>query len=77
MRGGFPNRYEKAAPVAAESWYRLRLEMQDSAVRVSANGEPVLSVDDLRFPGRRGRLGLWVDDGSTGYFANLKVTAKP
>jgi hypothetical protein len=73
LRQEQPNKYEKAAPVAIESWHKLRLEIQDSTVEAFVDGEKVLTVNDLRFPNRKGRIGLWVDDGTAGYFASLKV----
>lgn len=75
LRQEHPNRYEKPAPVAIETWHTLRLEIAGSVARVFVDGESVLTIDDVRFPNRKGRVGLWVDDGTTGYFANLRVTA--
>jgi hypothetical protein len=76
LRQEHPNRYEKPAPVAIESWHRLRLEIQGSVAQVFVDGERVLTVDDLRFPNRPGVIGLWVDDGTTGYFSGLQVKAR-
>ena len=75
LRQEFPNKYEKAAPVAIESWHTLRLDIQGDTLRATVDGQNVLTVDDLRFPGRRGHVGLWVDDGTTGYFSNLRIRA--
>ena len=44
-------------------------------MRALVDGQEVLVVDDLSFADRAGRIGLWVDDGTTGYFANLTVSA--
>lgn len=76
LRQEHPNRYEKPAPVAIETWHKLRIEIAGSVARVFVDGEAVLTIDDVRFPDRKGRIGLWVDDGTTGYFANLKVTTR-
>lgn len=73
LRQEFPNRYEKAAPVAIGAWHRLRLDIQGSTVQAFVDGELVLTVNDLRFPDRAGRIGLWVDDGTAAYFSDLKV----
>lgn len=73
LRQEHPNVYEKAAPVAIESWHKLRLEIAGSTVNAFVDGEKVLTVSDLRFPNRQGRIGLWVDDGTAGYFSDLKV----
>jgi len=32
-----------------------------------------LTVDDLRYPGRRGSIGLFVGDGSRALFADLSI----
>ncbi|MFO0186641.1 MAG: family 16 glycoside hydrolase, partial [Alphaproteobacteria bacterium] len=69
-----PNRYEQPAPVAIETWHRLRLDIRGSRLQAFVDGESVLTVADLRFPDRTGRIGLWVDDGTTGYFRDLRVT---
>lgn len=73
LRQEHPNVYEKAAPVAIESWHKLRLDIAGSTVSAFVDGEKVLTVNDLRFPNRKGRIGLWVDDGTAGYFSDLRV----
>lgn len=73
LRQEFPNRYERAAPVALGKWHRLRLEIAGAKLRALVDGQEVLVIDDLSFPDRAGRIGLWVDDGTTGCFANLTV----
>lgn len=75
LRQEHPNVYEKAAPVAIEGWHRLRLEVAGSTMNAFVDGEKVLTVNDVRFPNRKGRIGLWVDDGTAGYFSDLKVKA--
>jgi hypothetical protein len=72
-RQQFPEKYEKAAPVALDTWHRLRLDIAGSRLRAEIDGVGVLLVDDLRFANHRGAIGLFVDDGTTGYFANLSV----
>lgn len=76
LRQEHPNRYEKAAPVAIETWHKLRIEIKGSVANVFVDEQAVMTVDDLRYPDRKGRGGLWVDDGTTGYFANLSVQAR-
>jgi hypothetical protein len=70
------NRYEKAAPVAIENWHRLRLDVDGGSLRAVVDGVEVLTMADLRYPGRQGRIGLWVDDGTEAFFSNLSVTPK-
>ena len=75
LRQEHPNRYEKAAPVAIDSWHHLRLEIDGGSLRALVDGAEVLTVADLRYPGRKGRIGLWVDDGTEAFFANLSVSS--
>lgn len=71
-RAEAPGVYEKAAPVAAGRWHRLRLEISGTRLVAKVDGEPVLELDDLRLV-RPGRVGLWVGDGTRAYFSGLRV----
>ena len=42
-------------------------------LRALVDGVEVLTVEDLHFAGRRGPVGLFVGDGSRGYFRELRV----
>jgi hypothetical protein len=72
-RERFPGRYEKGADIAVGRWHRLRLEIAGARLRALVDGIEVLVVEDLHFAGRRGPVGLFVGDGSTGYFRELRV----
>ena len=74
-REKFPGRYEKAADIALGRWHRLRLEIQGPRLHALVDGVEALAVDDLHYAGRRGAVGLFVDDGSRGFFANFDVLA--
>jgi hypothetical protein len=74
-REAFPGRYEKGADIALGRWHRLRLEVQGTHLRALVDGVEVLTVDDLHYAGRRGPVGLFVGDGSWGFFTNLSVLA--
>ena len=76
LREKFPGLYENAAPVAVGQWHTLRLEIQGHTVTAFVDGKQVLVVNDISFPKRTGRIGLWVDDGTIAYFSNLRVTNK-
>lgn len=76
LRQEHPNRYEKAAPVAIESWHRLGLEIDGGSLRALVDGAEVLTVADLSYPGRKGRIGLWVDDGTEAFFSNLRIVSR-
>ncbi len=72
-REAFPGRYEKGADIAIGQWQRLWLEVQGTHLRALVNGVEVLVVDDLRYAGRRGPVGLFVGDGSRALFADLSI----
>lgn len=72
-RERFPGRYEKGADIALGRWHRLRLEIAGPRLVARVDGVEALDVDDLRFPGRRGPVGLFVGDGSRGYFRDVVV----
>ena len=72
-REAFPGRYEKGVDIAIGRWHRLRLEVQDTHLRALVDGVEVLTVDDLRYAGRRGPVGLFVGDGSRALFADLSI----
>lgn len=74
-REKFPGRYEAAAPVALGRWHRLRLQIQGPRIEAFVDGVRVLDVSDAKYAGRKGRIGLWVDDGTRGYFSGLRVSA--
>ena len=75
-RQKFPGRYEGPAPVALGRWHRLRLEIEGQRLRALVDGGEVLVVNDLKYAGRRGGVGLWVDDGTRGHFAGVRVMTK-
>jgi hypothetical protein len=72
-REKFPGRYELGADIALGRWHRLRLEIQGSRARALVDGREVLVVEDLHYARRRGSVGLFVDDGTRGYFSRLSV----
>jgi hypothetical protein len=73
-RERFPGRYEKGADIAAGRWFRYRLEIEGRRARALVDGAEVLAVDDLHYAGRRGLVGLFIDDGSRGFFRDLRIT---
>jgi hypothetical protein len=70
-----PGRYEKGADIALGRWHQLRLEIDGPRLRVLVDGVEALAVDDLHYADRRGAVGLFVDDGSRGFFTNLAILA--
>lgn len=72
-RNRFPGKYEAGAQIALNTWHTLRLDISGKKLRALVDGIEILTVDDLRLGGKSGGIGLWVDDGTTGYFSNLRI----
>ena len=72
-----PGRYERGADVGPGNWTSLRLVIQGPSLRayVGAAAEPALVMDDLRRGGQSGAVALWVDDGTSAFFSNLRISA--
>lgn len=77
LRTEEPGKYETYFDIPMEEWIDLRLEVAGSAARLFVNRsiQPVLVVTDLKLgPAQRGGIGLWIEAGTVGYFADLAVT---
>jgi len=77
LRRETPGRYEAGADIGPDEWLRMRLVVAGERVQVylgGLGGAPVLTVEDLKLgPTARGAVGLWVDIGTEGYFADLRI----
>ncbi len=73
LRDEEPARYEAAADVALGQWHRLRLEIAGTRFVAFVDGVRVLEGEGKLAP-QAGRVGLWVDIGTEGYFANLQIS---
>ena len=66
---------ESGAQIRHNEWFRVKLEIDGSLVKVYVNGVLELTVPDMRLgASRHGGIGLFVDVGTEGYFSNLRVT---
>lgn len=75
LRDEYPDgRYECAAEIKPDQWINLKLEISRSQVLVHINDKLNLVINDLKAVPAKGRIGLFVDIGTDGYFANLQVT---
>lgn len=71
--------YESYADMALNEWITLRIEVRGRQAKLFVNGspQPVLVVNDLKHGEKAaGAIGLWVDAGTEGYFADLKVDSR-
>jgi hypothetical protein len=76
LRTDQPGKFEQGVKPAPDpdGWFRARIEISDSRVRVFVDGASEASLDVPRLTDRSsGRLGLWVGNGSGGDFANLRL----
>ncbi len=76
-REKFPGKYEKAASVKVGTGrHLLRLDIDGSNLSAFVDGKLVLSLNDLRFANRKGKMGFWIGDGTRAYFSDLKITRR-
>jgi hypothetical protein len=77
LRKSHPGKYEFAITPAPEpeSWVKLKLAIKGKSVSAFVNGsdKPALTVEVLN-DRLKGKVGMWVGNGSDGWFRNLKVT---
>jgi hypothetical protein len=74
-----PGKYEAYADMRTGEWTHLKIEVKDAHAKFYVNNakQPTLIVNDLKLgKDAKGGIGLWVDTGTEGYFANLKVIHK-
>jgi len=78
LRKNHPGKYEAAIAPAPDpaSWVKLKVVVEGKTVAAFVNdaNKPALTVELLS--GRlKGKVALWVGNGSDGWFKNLRVTA--
>jgi hypothetical protein len=79
LRAEHPGKYEQpVSPVPdPDDWFRARIVIEDGKVNVFVNDARAASLVVNELSERRGGMvGLWVDNGSSGDFANLKLVPK-
>jgi hypothetical protein len=76
LRSEAPGKYETYADMGLNEWITLRIEVRGAKAMLFLNDgrQPALIVSEL-FHGADGTggVGLWVDIGTEGYFADLKI----
>ncbi|SFE83382.1 hypothetical protein [Spirosoma endophyticum] len=84
LRKETPERYESYADMTLNEWITMRIVVngQEAELYLNDTKQPALLVKDLKHgegvatAGRSGGIGLWVDVGTEGYFADLKVNSQ-
>ncbi|MFD2574600.1 hypothetical protein ACFSUS_28470 [Spirosoma soli] len=79
LRNETPERYESYADMTLNEWITMRIVVngQEAKLYLNDTKQPALLVKDLKHgvgAVTAGGIGLWVDVGTEGYFADLKVT---
>jgi hypothetical protein len=76
LRAQFPGKYEnKVNPVPdADDWFHCKISLKGQTISVFVNhsSKPSLVVNKLTDT-VKGKIGLWVENGSEGSFANLEI----
>lgn len=79
LRKEAPERYESYADMGLNEWITLKLVVDGSDARLYLNSakQPALIVKDLKHGANTsGGIGLWVDVGTEGYFADVTSSKK-
>lgn len=72
-----PEKYESYTDMSLNEWIKIKITVKDSKAQLFINdaAQPCLIVNDLKHGANSsGAIGLWVDVGTEGYFADLKIT---
>jgi hypothetical protein len=66
--------WEGPADITPDTWTHVRLDLNERRVEARVNDDVVLSIERAKVSPALGQVGLWVDIGTDGYFANLQIT---
>jgi len=76
LRKEAPEKYESYADMGLNEWIKLRIEVKGMQAKLylNENTQPSLIVKDLKLgDNASGAVGLFVDGGTEGYFADLRI----
>ena len=63
------------APVALNTWHTLRVDFQDTMIRVSLNGKAYINIRDDHLAGS-GKVGVWTKADSVALFDDFLYEEK-
>jgi hypothetical protein len=74
-----PEKYESYVDLQPGVWTKYKIVIDGRKARLYVHGatQPCLIVDDLKLEPREGSVALWVEPGTEGYFADMKILPKP
>ena len=76
LRKEFPEKYESYADMGLNEWIKIKIVVKGTQAKLflNENQQPSLIVNDLKHgPDLTGGIGLFVDVGTEGYFADLRI----
>jgi hypothetical protein len=75
LRKESPEKYESYADMGLNEWIKMKIVVngQEARLYISDDKHPCLVVTDLKLGNSSGRIGLFVDVGTEGYFTDLKI----
>jgi hypothetical protein len=75
LREEAPEKYESYADMGLNEWITIRIEVKGGQAKLFLNDsrQPCLVVNDLKLGDSTGGVGLYVDNGTEGFFADLKI----
>jgi hypothetical protein len=77
LRTEVPGQYEAYVDLVTGAWTKMRIEVEGDKAKlfVHDNEHPTIIVNDLKHgPDLTGGIGLYIDNGTEGFFKNLKVS---
>ncbi len=77
LRTEVPGHYEAYVDLVTGAWTKMRIEAEGDKAKlfVHDNEHPTIIVNDLKHgPDLAGEIGLYIDNGTEGFFKNLMVT---
>ncbi|MDP6257989.1 MAG: hypothetical protein QGH63_02745 [Rhodospirillales bacterium] len=77
LRTEVPGHYEAYVDLVTGAWTKMRIEAEGDKAKlfVHDNEHPTIIVNDLKHgPDLAGGIGLYIDNGTEGFFKNLMVT---
>ena len=61
--------------IALNEWSHIKAVIENNTAKFYVNDHKALEVNDLKHGDSKGRVGLYVDIGTDGYFKNLRITS--
>jgi len=77
LRKESPEKYDSYADMGLNEWIKLKIEVKGKQAKlfINENKQPSLIVNDLKHGDNpSGAVGLYVDNGTEGFFTDLRIS---